>query len=384
MGAWCAREGWRGVIVEDVRRESTARGWRLSAAVRAGAGSGRASERVHFTVHGADADWLPERGDAFLAGLLMPAMSIGEELVVDAPVSGRLLRSARTVMEIYAAWWEHLRAVGVTVGEVAEARRGREAVGLFFTLGVDCFYSLLRDGRRRTEPDHRPVTDLLFVNFEQHAGPDHDRLLDRIRLVAERSDCRAVLVETDLRAFTAPLVRWEEFHGAALGGTALALQGLLGRCLIAAGFEYRRLPPYGSHPVLDHLWSTEALEVVHDGADATRTEKVARQLAFSELALQNLAVCWRGRPGRNCGACEKCLRTMVALELAGVLRRCGTLPDVLDLDVLRNVPMGSADNRDAMREVGLDAGARGRPDLAEAAALAANRYGPVPRTEQPR
>ncbi|WP_344334007.1 hypothetical protein [Kitasatospora putterlickiae] len=348
----------------------------MSAAVRSG--TRLPSARLHFTVPEGEDGWLPERGDAFLAALLMPAMSLGADLVVDAPVSGRLLRSARTVMEVYAAWWERLREVRVTAGEPVRARPGLDATGLFFTLGVDSFYSLLRDGEHRTEPGHRPVTELLFVNFEQHTGPDHDRLLDRVRLVAGRSGCRAVVVETNLRTLTAPLVRWEDYHGAALGSTALALQGLLGRCLIAAGFEYRHLPPYGSHPVLDHLWSTEALEVVHDGADATRAQKVARRLARSELALGNLAVCWRDRPGRNCGACEKCLRTMVALELAGVLPRCATLPGVLDLERLRTVPMGSADARDAMREVGLDAGARGRPDLAEAAALAADRYGPVP------
>ncbi|MFD0345158.1 hypothetical protein ACFQ0M_01880 [Kitasatospora aburaviensis] len=185
----------------------------------------------------------------------------------------------------------------MTAGEPDEAQSGRGAVGLFFTLGVDCFYSLLGDGGRRSEPHHRPITDLLFVNFEQHTGPDHARLLDRVRLVADRSDCRAVVAETNLRAFTAPLVRWEDFHGAALGSTALALQGLLGRCLIAASFEYRHLPPFGSHPVLDHLWSSESLEIVHDGADATRAEKVARRLARSDLALQNLTVCWRSRPG---------------------------------------------------------------------------------------
>ncbi|MFF2659972.1 hypothetical protein ACFVUH_21735 [Kitasatospora sp. NPDC058032] len=365
------------MIVEDVRNEPVAAGRRLSAAVRATAEL--PSARLHFTVPGGADDWLPERGDAFLAALLMPAMSLGEELVVDAPVSARLLRSARTVMEIYAAWWARLREVRLTVGEPVEATRGQDGVGLFFTLGVDSFYSLLGDRERRAEPAHRPVSELLFVNFEQHTGPDHEHLLGRVRLVAGRSGCRAVPVETNLRALTAPLVRWEDFHGAALAATALALQGLLGRCLIAASFEYRHLPPYGSHPVLDHLWSTEALDVVHDGAGATRTQKVARRLARSELALRQLAVCWRGRPGQNCGACEKCLRTMVTLELAGVLGRCGTLPGVLDLERLGSVPMHSPDAREAMREVALDARAGGRPDLAEAAELAADRHGPLPR-----
>jgi hypothetical protein len=353
------------LIVEDVGRVETARGWRLSAAVRTKAGPG--VTRLHFTVRGAKPDWLPERGDAFLAALLMPAMSLGEELTVDAPVSRRLIRSARTVMDIYSTWWQQLRPIRVVAAETCTPVGGQDAVGLFFTTGVDCFYSLLKDGERRAEPGHQPVTDLLFANFEQHAGPDHDRLVARIEHVAARTGCRAVVVDTNLRSFTDPLASWEAYHGAALGSVALGLQGLLGRCLIAASDQYRHLPPLGSHPVLDHLWSTECLEIVHDGAEATRTEKVERQLARAELALENLTVCWRGRPDRNCGVCEKCLRTMAAFELAGALHRCRTLPSALDLDRLRTVAICSEDAQDAMRSMVHEARARGRHDIAEAA-----------------
>ncbi|MER7707107.1 hypothetical protein ABTX81_29940 [Kitasatospora sp. NPDC097605] len=353
------------LIVEDVRRTGTARGWELSARVRAKAAPD--VERLHFTVRGGGSDWVPERGDAFLAALVMPAMSLGEDLLVDAPVSARLLRSARTAMEIYSAWWERFGEVRLTATETAVPAGGEDAVGLFFTTGVDCFYSLLKDGERRTEPHHQPVTDLLFANFEQDSGTDHDRLVARIGHVAARSRCRAVVVDTNIRSFAEPLTTWEAYHGAALGGVALALQGLLGRCLIAASDQYRHLPPLGSHPLLDHLWSTERLEIVHDGAEATRTGKVERRLSGSALALDNLGVCWRSRPGHNCGACEKCLRTMAALELAGALRRCRTLPRVLDLHRLRTVPVESEDARVSMRELAQDARQRGRHDIADAA-----------------
>ncbi len=364
------------LIAEDIRRTATAHGWELSARVRATAPLD--VDRLRFTVRGGGPDRVPERGDAFLAALVMPAMSLGEELLIDAPVSPRLLRSARTVMEIYSAWWERLREVRVTATETAAPTGGEDAVGLFFTTGVDCFYSLLKDGERRAEPDHQPVTELLFANFEQHSGADHDRLVERIGQVADRTGCRAVVVDTDIRSLANPLAAWGTYHGAALGAVALAVQGLLGRCLIAASDQYRHLPPLGSHPLLDHLWSTERLEIVHDGAEATRTGKVERQLARSALALDNLGVCWRSRPGHNCGACEKCLRTMAALELAGALRHCRTLPPVLDLRQLRTVPIESEDARVSMREVALDARARGRHDIADAAEHALARPLPDP------
>jgi hypothetical protein len=362
------------VIVEQVKRTQTPHGWRLSAQVRANADLG--VRLLHFTVRGGPPDWLPERGDAFLAALLMPAMRLGENLVIDAPVSRRLLRSARTVMEIYSTWWDHLHKVTVSAADACPATGGEDAVGLFFTTGVDCFYSLLKDRERRTEPGHEPVSHLLLANFEQHTGPDHDQLAARIGEVAAKTDCRALVVDTNIRSLSDPLVAWVAYHGAALGSVALALQGLLGRCLIAASDQYRHLPPLGSHPLLDHLWSTESLEIVHDGAEATRTDKVERHVARSPLALEHLGVCWRSRPGHNCGTCEKCLRTMAAFELAGALHHCKTLPSTLDLDRLSTVPLRSEDAWDAIRSMALDARQRGRRDIADAAETALNRPPP--------
>ncbi|MEU1287746.1 hypothetical protein [Kitasatospora sp. NPDC005856] len=353
------------MLVDSVVRVPVADGWRLSAIVRTA--SWPEGRHLYFTVRGGDRDWLPARGDAFLAALVMPAMALGEDLTVAAPVSARLLRSAQTAMEIYHAWWGTLRPVRFDAAEEAVPEPSPDGVGLFFTTGVDCFYSLFKDGSRRGRPGHRPVTTLVHANFDQHRGADYDRLLSRVRHVAAESGCAAVVVETNVRAATAELVHWEEFHGAALAGVALALQGVLGRCLIAASDQYSRLPPLGSHPLLDHLWSTESLEIVHDGAEATRTDKIERHLAASPLVWENLGVCWLSRPAHNCGICEKCLRTMAAFDMAGALQHCRTLPGVLDLDRLRTAPLRSDGAMESMRSLAEDATARGRHDIAEAA-----------------
>ena len=52
---------------------------------------------------------------------------------------------------------------------------------------------------------------------------------------------------------------------------------------------------------------------IHDGAEARRCDKL-RRLAESAPALKGLRVCWQDA-GFNCGRCEKCLRTMIALHL---------------------------------------------------------------------
>ncbi len=361
------------MVVDGIAHEETADGWRLSASVRPALPA--TDEPLYFEVHGAGPDWLAATGDAFLAALLLPAMGLDEELVIEAPVSRRLLRSARTVMDIYAAWWgDRHRSVPLKCAAPAPApapaqfagAAGTGAVGLYFTAGVDSFYSLLKDVELAADPGHDPVTHLLFANFERRRGPAYDRLLGRLRRAADQTGRRLVVIETNVRSMTERAARWPDYHGAALASAALALQGLLGRCLIAASDQYGHLPPLGSHPVLDHLWSTETLEIVHDGAEASRAGKVARQLARSRLALETLTVCWRSEPARNCGACEKCLRTMVALELAGSLGRCATLPRALDIQALRDVRMWGEPERDAMGSVAADARSQGRRDIADA------------------
>jgi hypothetical protein len=100
---------------------------------------------------------------------------------------------------------------------------------------------------------------------------------------------------------------------------------------IAASTTYDDLFPWGSHPLLDPLWSSEALEVIHDGCAVSRVDKV-RGLAGCDVALDSLQVCSaQDRVTYNCCRCEKCLRTMVALEIAGVLSRCRTFPERLSL-----------------------------------------------------
>jgi hypothetical protein len=88
-------------------------------------------------------------------------------------------------------------------------------------------------------------------------------------------------------------------------------------------------PPHGTHPCLDHHYATEAVAVRHAQIALSRFEKT-RIVAEWEDALSVLRTCFYHRipdAGRiNCGECEKCLRTMLALVALGKLDRASTFP----------------------------------------------------------
>jgi hypothetical protein len=125
---------------------------------------------------------------------------------------------------------------------------------------------------------------------------------------------------------------------------ALALGEDLSSCLISASNSPDSIRPWGSHPVLDTLWSTEGLEIAQVGFEENRFEKI-RRVSKSELALRSLRVCWQPVDEYNCGRCPKCSLTMAALYLLGKLDKARTFPDRMDMDALAAVDAGGRGER---------------------------------------
>ena len=277
------------------------------------------------------ADGLTARGDPFLPPLLLRAMKEQRPLVLEVPVSPFLIAAVPRVMDIHAAWSRPdvpLRPVSLAAPSAPSAERGR-AAATFFSTGVDSFFTLLRNLSRYPRSDSRAISHIIVVHGLDVSLDDtarFGRIEAAAQAVARALDLRVVTVRTNVREALRTIDWGRHAHGAALASVALALAPLFHTVFIASSSSFLELHPWGSHPMVDPLWSTEALEVVHDGADTRRGEKV-RYVAQSPLALAHLRVCWEHRGADdNCGRCEKCLRTMVGLELAGALDRTPTFP----------------------------------------------------------
>lgn len=78
---------------------------------------------------------------------------------------------------------------------------------------------------------------------------------------------------------------------------------------ISAGLEHNL---WWSMPLL----SSDSMEAIPAGSSMTRIEKTIF-LADFKPAFDNLMVCWAGHI--NCGECDKCVRTLVALDFIGAL-----------------------------------------------------------------
>ena len=299
--------------------ETTENGHRVATTLQIG-------RNTHAVYVRSDNTLLSNDAGAFLVLALLPCMKTGSNLVVESEISGRLLSHLETIQDIYCSWHPSLRRVRIQapVGRPKAPPEGNR-VATCFSAGVDSFYTLLK---------HRDeITDLVFVHGWDIDLEDRGlrrRSAERVRAIGAEFGKQVIELETNVGPFLCDYMRWGDLgHGAAIASAGLLLSALLRKIYIPSSHTYAHLFPWGTHPILDPLWSTETLEFVHDGCEATRLQKVAK-VAESDTAIQGLRVCLHPPEDTlNCGRCEKCVRTMIELHVAGVMDRCTAFGDKL-------------------------------------------------------
>lgn len=348
------------MMVLDVRQRTTADQIILSARCKV---RRIGLDDLYFIVPGSFAEFTVTDASPFAAALLLPAMKLGEDLVIRGSVSARLHGGMTEIIRIVSGWGIGLRPIEVIVDELAPDPIVRGVTGAFFSGGVDSFYTYLRH-----KGDQHPITHLMLArgyDIDRRNSRLWDMTLHNVGQVAEQEHVTLVQIDSNVRSLTDPILSWTYSHGGCLAAAAMCLRNGIGQMYIASSADAAHQALRGSHLAIDHLWSTENLSFLHDGWEASRINKIDGQIAQSPLALKYLRVCYSNQNGPyNCGKCEKCLRTMVSLYAAGVLDRAETFPSQIDPNLLAAVTIEGYDDAVFHRENLAALRARGlAPDL---------------------
>jgi hypothetical protein len=146
--------------------------------------------------------------------------------------------------------------------------------------------------------------------------------------------------------------------------------------LISAGGDIDDATPWGSHPLSDPLMSTNDLRFIRYQNKVNRFQKT-EFIAKSQIALDHLHVCWIRKSHDNCGACEKCVRTMLMLEVIGVLDRASCFPPGSIMEKVKSIQVTNALAVPLWEEVKAPARAAGREEIVRAIDLCLARSAPV-------
>jgi len=280
-------------------------------------------------------------------------MMLGVDLELPGSISPRLSNALPRIQTILRSWVPDSSEIQVHTGPPRAATRvPGHSVACFFSGGVDSFYTLLK---HHSEIDRIVLVHGFDLRLED--APMRAKVSKALRQVAKELGVHLIEVETNVRSLADRYFPWRFYHGAMLASVALLLAPQIRRFYVPASDSYATLVPWGSHPLLDPLWSTEQMELIHDGLEANRLEKI-ESIALSNIAMRYLRVCfpWTEEGGAyNCGRCEKCVTTMICLRSAGALGRCATFPPQLDLSSIARLPpldeLDQLDIREILRGV---------------------------------
>ena len=323
--------------------------------------AGRDTQEIFVQGHDLCAD-----PNAFLILCFLPAWHAGERRIVieDGGICPVLRANLAAVSQTLIRW--HRLADPPRIEASTETRLPGERVGLFLSGGIDSLASLRSNLQRIPRSHPETVSAAILVG-----GTTPERKFTRLReahgIISHATGVQSVALRTNAQSLHNNNMSFyiNIYHGAFLAGLAHFLGGRLRKVKISATFDAANLEPWGSHPLLDPFYSSAHMAIDHDGLEMSRLAKTAI-VADWPVALDHVKVCGATESvGENCGRCEKCLRTMLALIALGKLNATAAFPAPdLRAEDLTNLKIGNAYQASCYRDLLLPLRDRGRSDLA--------------------
>ena len=174
----------------------------------------------------------------------------------------------------------------------------------------------------------RRVTHLLFNNVGSHGagGPAlFQERRARAASAAAEIGLPLLVVDSNLDAFYGAPFGFQQTHTPRNASVALLLQGGIGRFLYGVHLCPGGFVRGGTYDILRRSGRPAAAlhgkpRAVSTGSEHTRVEKTL-QVADLPASYRALDVCARGDAAGNCSTCAKCKRTLLTLEIAGLVER---------------------------------------------------------------
>jgi len=319
-----------------------------------------------------------EQFDAFLVGLIFPAMIYGENIHVEGSVSLRLLTNINQyIIPLLRAFSDNGNAISITANNSTSISYQGQGIGASFSGGIDSFCTIYDHYQLETNQDNR-INNLLFLNVGSHGTFDVERI--RSKFTSRYNYLKQFPYEIGLELISIDSNLYE-FHpwGHQLTCSLTMVSGILlmqkhyqKYYCSSLGWSYLEILQYYQtdlnkdisilDPVLLTLLSTESLELIPDGTQYTRVEKTLRLLDY-EPVKRYLNVCVSiDDTHENCSICDKCCRTLMTLDSIG---RINDFTHVFDINKYRTMVKKQYICQQVLRQT-FDPFAKGNVELAKA------------------
>lgn len=321
-------------------------------------------ERVDIFVRG---DNLVADPNGFLLLCYLPAWKSGEKrLKIDGEICPVLRANMSAASQSIARWHGMVNAPDIVATN--GSREPSKEVAIFLSGGVDSLASL-RASLARVPSSHPEALSAAILVAGTTSDAKFEGLKKIQKIITGDVGVEAIALRTNAQELHGNDIPFymHVYHGAFLSGLAHFLSNRLRTARISATFDAANLEPWGSHPLLDPFYSSAHMTIEHHGLEMSRFQKT-EAIADWPIALKHMNVCTsRDVEGENCGRCEKCRRTMLALLSMGKLGAADAFPkNDLQPSDLADLYIGNAYQASCYRDLLVPLRRVGRDDLAKA------------------
>ena len=313
---------------------------------------------VYYTVPEEYGEYLTyEVADTYVVGCLLPAVLYNQDIVVEGAMSERLYYNlSNSVLYILSLIYNN--KIKIHVKKLVHTDFNGTGVGCGCSLGVDSFAAMLQhissmEKESCNTPHSYRITHLTYFNVGamgyvdlNKAKASYDKDIQMVLSFAKEVGLPVVRLESNFSVF------YKDFDFDASGdlrnfSAALSLQKLFGKYLYGssfpiADFKFDKGQTGYYESLLAPLISTESTEIVIANPDMSRIDKT-KYILDNHLAQKYLYVCWKeiisnrwpdSEVARvkdlhlNCSRCDKCKRTLLAIDLLGKLTQ---FKDIFDI-----------------------------------------------------
>ena len=300
---------------------------------------------IYFEVDEANEDMLADDTyDAFVLVPLYLAMFHKQDLHICGKISKKFHQNLKWyIQKILSDFSEYLSPVNFTVEGFVQNKPKGNLIGAPISCGVDSLSTIYDHFFKCDDPDDYRINALFLFNCGSH-GTFKDKFTFSTfltRVVKSASAAKELglpiyWVNTNLHAFWHEDSTWRKFkrghdysHQMYLASYSciLSLQNAIFRYYMPSTYDYSQIKNFEEEThdsdlaefcesYFVPLIQTERTELIADGCQYRRVDKL-KKIVDWDIAQKYLDVCWRNTP--NCGICDKCLRTLLPLEILGKL-----------------------------------------------------------------
>jgi hypothetical protein len=271
------------------------------------------------------APFISDRGEAFLLSMLIPALYFNEDIELRAEISPIMAQNIWEYIGIYRQNKFAPHHIDIKFPKLSEHifPETPSAVTSPFSGGIDSMYTIWSHLPETDIPTCTKLTHGIFIQgFDTFLYEEafFNWVYQKYSNFFQSINLQLIRARTNVRQFSQFRIGWVVHHNPALKSFPFALGKLVSKYYQPSTEGIRINKKSYMQMIADPLLSVESLEVSVHGSKLNRTEKI-EQLSSWEMHNHNIRICIKDSKvvgELNCQTCEKCLRTMIAVQIAGL------------------------------------------------------------------